>query len=425
MQIQLKDVAHSYRTPAPTGTGIARWLGSGGAGTDQATDASPALHTLDQTFTDGGAYALLGPSGCGKTTLLNIISGLVQPSSGRVYFGDTDVTDLATAGRNIAQMFQFPVIYDTMTVYENLAFPLRNRKETEQAVDARVREIAAELELGEALGRRAAGLGAAEKQIISLGRGLVRRDVAAMLLDEPLTVIDPAQKWHLRRRLKALQQAHGITTVYVTHDQLEALTFAETILVMQAGRILQSGTPRELFENPAHPFVGYFIGSPGMNFLSCLHADGRLLYGTRVILGTDELPGATVVPGSTPQPTSAGGFDAGPCLLGIRPEYVRITHDENTPGVTGTVRSIHHRGADLLVRVRVDGHGDSDGAGQQDIQLLARDDAIPAAGQPCRLYFPREHIRLYPGARRPDLEPANAGAKSADAGVVADHGGTP
>ena len=209
-----------------------------------------ALREVNHEWADGGAYALLGPSGCGKTTLLNIISGLVRPSEGRILFNSQDVTDLSTEERNIAQVFQFPVVYDTMTVYDNLAFPLRNRRVPEDQVDRRVREILGVLDLSDRAQKRASGLTADLKQKISLGRGLVRSDVNAILFDEPLTVIDPHMKWVLRSQLKTLHRHSKVTMVYVTHDQTEALTFADKVVVMYEGEIVQIGTPAELFETP-------------------------------------------------------------------------------------------------------------------------------------------------------------------------------
>jgi glycerol transport system ATP-binding protein len=228
-----------------------------------------ALRLIDNIWDDGGAYALLGPSGCGKTTLLNIISGLIAPSKGRVLFDGKDVTDLPPEKRNIAQVFQFPVLYDTMTVFDNLAFPLKNRGFSKDKTKKRVLEVADILELTDSLNKKAARLSADAKQKISLGRGLVRKDVAAILFDEPLTVIDPHLKWHLRCKLKEVHEQLKLTLLYVTHDQVEALTFAEKVIVMYEGAIVQIGTPQELFENPSHKFVGYFIGSPGMNFMPC------------------------------------------------------------------------------------------------------------------------------------------------------------
>ena len=164
-------------------------------------DEDYALLPLTMSFADGGAYALLGPSGCGKTTMLNIISGLVKPSQGTVKFDGRDVTSLTPQQRNIAQVFQFPVIYDTMTVAENLAFPLKNRGLPAARIKERVGRIAEMLEMSRQLDMRASGLAADAKQKISLGRGLVREDVSAVLFDEPLTVIDPHLKWQLRRKL--------------------------------------------------------------------------------------------------------------------------------------------------------------------------------------------------------------------------------
>ncbi|TCR82372.1 ABC transporter ATP-binding protein [Rhizobium sp. BK376] len=272
------------------------------------SDKDYALREVDHEWNDGGAYALLGPSGCGKTTLLNIISGLVQPSHGRILFDGKDVTDLSTQQRNIAQVFQFPVIYDTMTVYDNLAFPLRNRGIAEPEVDRRVREILEMIDLSGWAKRRARGLTADQKQKISLGRGLVRSDVNAILFDEPLTVIDPHMKWVLRSQLKRLHKQFGFTMVYVTHDQTEALTFAEKVVVMYDGQIVQIGTPAELFERPRHTFVGYFIGSPGMNFMPA-SVDGHAVRVGDETLSLDYAP-------------KVGG--AKKTELGIRPEFIRI-----------------------------------------------------------------------------------------------------
>src|SRR5256712_9499483 len=248
-RIDLVDLAHSY---------------SGNA----ADPESFALKPVTMTWRQGGAYALLGPSGCGKTTLLNLISGIVTPSRGKILFDGADITPLSTQKRNIAQVFQLPVIYDTMTVGQNLAFPLQNRGVPKAEIDARVRQIADLLDLTPHLDRKATRLTADAKQKISLGRGVVRSDVAAVLFDEPLTVIDPELKWQLRSKLKALHRELDLTMIYVTHDQTEALTFADTVVVMHDGGVVQSGTPAELFDKPAHTFVGYFIGSPRMNIVS-------------------------------------------------------------------------------------------------------------------------------------------------------------
>jgi len=331
-----------------------------------ARDADWALKKMDLQWNDGGAYALLGPSGCGKTTLLNIVSGLLRPSAGRIRFGDEDVTDSPPDQRNIAQVFQFPVVYDTMSVYDNLAFPSRNRSAPEAQVDARVREIAALLDLGAMLPQRAAGLTADGKQKISLGRGLVRSDVNVIMFDEPLTVIDPHLKWRLRSKLKELHQRIGMTMIYVTHDQTEAMTFAERVVVMHEGAVVQVGTPVELFERPRHTFVGHFIGSPGMNILPCEVDNGVARFAG--------LP----VPTANPAGGAAGGKRT---EIGVRPEFVRFA----AQGIPVRVARVSDAGRHQVVETR---HGDS-----VIRVLLDEHDAVPA--ETAHLNFDPAFTRLY------------------------------
>jgi glycerol transport system ATP-binding protein len=324
-RIRLENLRHSYQA-AP------------------ARDADWALKDVDLNWEDGGAYALLGPSGCGKTTLLNIVSGLLRPTSGRVRFGEEDVTDSPPDRRNIAQVFQFPVVYDTMSVYDNLAFPLRNRGLPEAQVDARVREIAALLELDGMLAQRAAGLTADGKQKISLGRGLVRADVNVIMFDEPLTVIDPHLKWRLRSKLKELHQRIRLTMIYVTHDQTEAMTFADQVVVMHEGAVVQSGTPVELFERPRHTFVGHFIGSPGMNILPCEVSDGVAHFAGMAVPIANRAAG--VAPGARTE-------------IGVRPEFVRFA-DQGIPvrvlrvADAGRHQIVETRHGDTVIRVLLD-----------------------------------------------------------------------
>jgi glycerol transport system ATP-binding protein len=292
---------------------------------------------------DGGAYALLGPSGCGKSTLLNIVSGLVTPSEGKVLFDGRDVTALGARERNIAQVFQFPVIYDTMSVFDNLAFPLRNRKLPAPEVRARVHEVAEILDMTRELGRKASNLSADAKQKISLGRGLVRKDVAAILFDEPLTVIDPHMKWVLRRQLKKIHQQLKLTLIYVTHDQVEALTFADEVVVMTNGRVVQKGDPEALFLSPDHSFVGYFIGSPGMNLCAiALDPEG-------VTIGTQRLQ---VDAGTLAMLRNADG----PLTLGIRPEFVRLASEREPGAVQAQLVRSQNLGNYQLVTADCDGH---------------------------------------------------------------------
>jgi glycerol transport system ATP-binding protein len=307
-----------------------------------------ALKELNHDWVDGEAYALLGASGCGKSTLLNIISGLLHPSQGRILFDDKDVTMSPTTERNIAQVFQFPVVYDTMTVRDNLAFPLRNRGADPAYIKERVQQIAAMIGMEDTLNRKARGLTADAKQKISLGRGMVREDVNALLFDEPLTVIDPHMKWELRTQLKSLHHEFGHTMIYVTHDQTEALTFADKVVVMYDGRVVQMGTPQQLFETPEHTFVGYFIGSPGMNVLDAkVEGNTAVLAGTQIPLG------------------KAFGTPTGKVELGVRPEFTSLTSGEK--GLPVTIKRVEDVGRHKIVRADFNG---------TEINILAPEGAV-------------------------------------------------
>lgn len=360
-QIELRSIAHSYlQSPQ--------------------TEADYALKRIQTIWDDGGAYALLGPSGCGKTTLLNIISGLLTPSEGQVLYDGQDVTALPPERRNIAQVFQFPVLYDTMTVYDNLAFPLRNRGVAEAQVDDRVRQVAEALDLTPFLKKRAAHLGADAKQKISLGRGLVRSDVAAILFDEPLTVIDPHLKWQLRRKLKEIHKQFNLTLIYVTHDQVEALTFADQVVVMAEGAILQVGTPEELFENPAHTFVGYFIGSPGMNILpASLSPEGLRMDTLSIPLDAD----------SRARAAQALKADQDRLEMGIRPLYVEVHGQDGEDRIPGRITLVEDQGASKVASI---------GLGQQSIKAILPEESNAQAG-PCWLRFPPRHVRLFVNGR--------------------------
>ncbi len=306
---------------------------------DPKQDSDYALLPLQLRFADGGAYALLGPSGCGKTTLLNIISGLLPPSRGTVHFDGTEVTAHSPQQRNIAQVFQFPVVYDTMTVADNLAFPLRNRGVPADRIKARVGRIAEMLELSGQLNQRAANLAADAKQKISLGRGLVREDVSAVLFDEPLTVIDPHLKWQLRRKLKQIHHELKLTLIYVTHDQVEALTFADQVLVMTRGRVVQIGSAEQLFERPTHQFVGHFIGSPGMNFLPAHWRENVLAVAGGRLAVAPELSSALSA--------------AGELTLGVRPEYVTLATPGSADAIPATVAQVQDIGTYWLLTAQV------------------------------------------------------------------------
>jgi glycerol transport system ATP-binding protein len=366
------DIAHAYESARPNERFDRSLLG------EKPTQANPpsawALRPITMSWSTGGAYALLGPSGCGKTTLLNIISGLLLPTRGQVVFDGRDVTPLAPQQRNIAQVFQFPVIYDTMTVFDNLAFPLRNRGWKSTDVRRRVLEIAEILELTQDLPRRARGLSADAKQKISLGRGLVRTDVAAVLFDEPLTVIDPHVKWLLRRKLKQIHHQLKLTLVYVTHDQTEALTFADQVVVMSSGEVVQIGTPQELFERPAHRFVGHFIGTPGMNFLNCSWEGGARI-------------GATLLETSchtAPSPNAS-------LHIGIRPEYIELADTPGANRLPARIEAVQDLGVHRMARLAINGDR---------MWAKLRGEWSEPAGKPVFAFIPPSRCALYANDRR-------------------------
>ncbi len=367
--ITLENIAHCYSGPS-----------------DNPDDY--ALKQFNLTWRDGGAYALLGSSGCGKTTLLNIISGLLTPTKGRVLFGDKDVTALPPEQRNIAQIFQFPVIYDTMTVFENIAFPLKNRGRTKEEIEPRVIELAKMLGLEKDLHTKAQHLTADAKQKISLGRGLIRKSVNAILFDEPLTVIDPQLKWELRSQLKYLHKQFGFTMIYVTHDQTEALTFADEVIVMYDGKIVQVGTPEALFERPEHTFVGYFIGSPGMNIFPCRLEEGSI-----------SIAGYTL-----PTEKKYAAQPEGVKLeLGIRPEHISFSENEGE-GLPAVVEKIEETGRNKIVQVRL---------GELLIYVVVENFA-GNTGDTVRVLFHPSYTHIYADERLlPPLDEETAGKETA------------
>ncbi|MFZ3205782.1 MAG: ABC transporter ATP-binding protein [Pseudomonas sp.] len=372
-EIRLHNLAHSY-SRAPSG------------------NEDYAIREMNHVWAQGGAYALLGPSGCGKSTLLNIISGLLSPSHGEVQFDGKVVNHLHPEQRNIAQVFQFPVVYDTMTVFDNLAFPLRNQGMAEARILAKVNEIAEVLELHPLLRKRASNLTADEKQKVSMGRGLVRDDVSAILFDEPLTVIDPHLKWKLRRKLKQIHEQFNITMVYVTHDQLEASTFADKIAVMYGGQIVQFGTPRELFERPSHTFVGYFIGSPGMNLIEVSRCEGGVRFAD------------TVLPLSPALNQRLDELQWTSLKVGIRPEFVHVWEGFNEDALCGEVVHLEDLGTYKILTLRLDG---------QLLKVRLQEDQ-PVPQQQVYLSFPAQWLMLYADEYLVQVLPAQPRSRSAE-----------
>lgn len=235
-------------------------------------DDFEAVKDLNLEIKDGEFMVLLGPSGCGKTTTLRMIAGLEEPSKGQIYIGDTLVADpekgvfVPPKDRDIAMVFQSYALYPHMTVYDNIAFPLKLRKVPKDEIDKRVKEVAEMLGLTELLNRKPRELSGGQRQRVALGRAIVRKP-KVFLMDEPLSNLDAKLRVKMRAELKKLQKQLGVTTIYVTHDQVEAMTMGDRIAVINRGELQQVGTPEEVYDHPANTFVAGFIGSPPMNFM--------------------------------------------------------------------------------------------------------------------------------------------------------------
>jgi len=361
-EIEVRDIRHVY---------------------DQGTqDETVAIERINLTLEDGTANALLGPSGCGKTTLLEIISGLKTPTDGSILIDGEDVTDKSPGERDIAQVFQFPVIYDSMTVYGNLAFPLRNGGVAESEVEDRVHRVADLLELTDILQDSPSQLGPEMNQLVALGRGIIRSDTSAILFDEPMTDVEPSRKLTIRRRVKEAQQEFDITALYVTHDQHEALTFAEKVAIMRDGRIVQYDTGENLYRNPTNTFIGHFIGSPGMNLFDCEvgknNGTPHAQLQTYSVSLRDELH-PVVDPGWTD------------CQIGIRPSSVTVqvaAPREDASYIPAHVDQVEILGGFQIVTATMKG---------TDVEVKARvahDYAIDE-GAKIWLHFPRDEVRFF------------------------------
>lgn len=272
-----------------------------------------AVRDVTLRMVHGSLNGLLGPSGCGKTTLMKIIAGLLKPTEGKVFFDGEDITSLSPQDRNIAMVFQFPVVYD-MSVSDNLAFPLRNRKAPENEVKRKVSEVGELLDLTHHFKVNAKKLDAGGRQRVALGRALIRSP-NVFLLDEPLTNIDPESRLYLRAKIKEIQKSLKQTMVYVTHDQAEALTLSEKIAVMKDGRIIQFDEPEVLYERPVHTFVSYFIGNPGMNLLRCTLKGDFFDFGD-FAYDVSELKSVLEPHGNE-------------FIMGIRPEWVQVNKEKS------------------------------------------------------------------------------------------------
>ncbi|GAA0192481.1 sn-glycerol-3-phosphate ABC transporter ATP-binding protein UgpC [Cytobacillus oceanisediminis] len=279
-------------------------------------DGFPAVNDISIDVEDGEFLILVGPSGCGKSTLLRMIVGLEDITSGDMIIDGDRVNDLAPRDRNLAMVFQNYALYPHLTVYENIAFPLRLKKVPEKEIDEKVRQASKTLDLDEHLERKPGNLSGGQRQRVAMGRAIVR-DAKAFLFDEPLSNLDAKLRGQMRTEIARLQKQLGITTVYVTHDQTEAMTLGDRVAVMKRGILQQLASPRELYEQPVNLFVAGFIGSPPMNFLPATVEDGKI----------------TLPFGTFPLPADKAERAAGKGLLlaGIRPEHfedVSVLKDE-------------------------------------------------------------------------------------------------
>ncbi|MDK2869645.1 MAG: multiple sugar transport system ATP-binding protein [Pyrococcus sp.] len=304
-----------------------------------------AVNSLNLTIKDGEFLVLLGPSGCGKTTTLRMIAGLEEPTSGKIYFGDRDVTYLPPKDRNVSMVFQSYAVWPHMTVYENIAFPLKIKKYPKDEIERRVKWAAELLQIEELLDRYPAQLSGGQRQRVTVARAIVvEPDV--LLMDEPLSNLDAKLRVAMRAEIKKLQQKLKVTTIYVTHDQVEAMTMGDRIAVMNRGKLLQVGSPTEVYLNPNSVFVATFIGAPEMNILEVSVGEGYLEgEGFKIELPDDIMEALRNYIGKT-------------VLFGIRPEHMviegisELAHMRRTAKIKGVVDFVEALGTDTIVHVR-------------------------------------------------------------------------
>ncbi|SMX26616.1 sn-glycerol-3-phosphate import ATP-binding protein UgpC [Pelagimonas phthalicica] len=323
------------------------------------------LHHIDAEIEDGEFVVIVGPSGCGKSTLLRMVAGLESVTSGNVHIGDKRVNDLEPADRDIAMVFQNYALYPHMSVRDNMAYGLKIRKLSKAEIDRRVNEAAEILEIGQYLDRKPRQLSGGQRQRVAMGRAIVR-DPQVFLFDEPLSNLDAKLRVQMRLEIRKLQKRLGVTSIFVTHDQVEAMTLGDRLMVLNGGYVEQFGTPIELYERPASIFVAGFIGSPSMNFLSGAANAGQVTLSN----------GTTIATGSTA---------SGEVLLGVRPEHLKP--EENGP-FKMTIEMLEHLGGVTLL------HGVLDGT---DTQIVASLNGITdhQVGDQVSFAAKQSHLHLF------------------------------
>ncbi|ADV65391.1 ABC transporter ATP-binding protein [Desulfurococcus mucosus] len=348
-----------------------------------------AVDHVTLSINDGEFFALLGPSGCGKTTTLRLIAGLEYPDEGSIYIGDRDVTRLHPRNRDVAMVFQNYALYPHMTVFENIAFPLEVRRRelglTRDDIRRMVVETARFLGIDHLLDRRPGQLSGGQQQRVALARALVRKP-KVWLLDEPLSNLDAKLRLLMRAELKRLQKTLGITTVYVTHDQAEAMTMADRIAVMDKGRVKQVGTPEDLYYRPANMFVAGFIGTPPVNFIKSslkkLSEEVKAERGVGIVEASKtryvlELPGLKVPvdPGIGSMLESKGVSEV---VLAVRPQQVGVVFGDGAWDVEGEVLVVEPTGTESIVTVKL---------GDEVVRAVVPGDARVQMGSTVRLRF--------------------------------------
>ncbi|HEX8854186.1 MAG TPA: ABC transporter ATP-binding protein [Thermoleophilaceae bacterium] len=304
-------------------------------GVSKTFGSTEALAPLDLTVPDGKFLAMLGPSGCGKTTALRLLAGLEQPTTGSIFIGDRDVTRLEPRHRDVAMVFQSYALYPHKSVADNIAYPLRLRRGSSAERDERVRNVAELLGISELLDRAPRQLSGGQRQRVALARAIIRHP-QAFLMDEPLSNLDAQLRLQMRVEIKRLQRELGVTTLYVTHDQIEAMTMADLIAVMRDGHLQQLATPAELYAHPTNLFVARFCGSPPMNILDGEVTDGAFRHAG----GSISLRDAPV---------------RGPVKLGFRPEHAAFAEPGTADALEGEIYVVEPLGNETLVTMRVDG----------------------------------------------------------------------
>jgi len=344
-------------------------------GLTKAYDGTLAVKGLDLEIKDKEFVVLLGPSGCGKTTTLRCIAGLESPDDGEIYIGDRLVNDLDPKDRNIAMVFQNYALYPHMTVYKNLAFPLENRRIPAAEVNRRVQRTAKLLQIERLLGRKPAQLSGGQQQRVAVGRAIVR-EPQAFLMDEPLSNLDAKLRVHMRAELKRLQKDIGVTTIYVTHDQVEAMTMADRVAILNGGLLQQFGPPTEIFRSPANQFVGGFIGNPPMNFVDgSLGPKGTFDAGVFQYLLTDDLAAI------------AGRASSDAVVLGIRPQDVQVSlQSSNGPSVQTETFATEPLGDQTILDLKV---------GETLVKAVVVPDFPADMGTEIWISFPARKVHLF------------------------------